>query len=50
MKIDVTYISAPEYLMKYKTKDPKKGMKEFEEKLKTIVSEAEEASYNIIED
>lgn len=33
---DVTYISAPEYLIKMKTNDPKKGEQEFTEKLDKI--------------
>ncbi len=33
MGIEVRYISAPEYLLKYKTKNAKKGLKEFSEKL-----------------
>ena len=47
--LGITYISAPEYLIKYKTKDPKKGIKEFEEKLQKIVSESEDARYEIID-
>ena len=38
MNLEVKYISAPEYLVKYKTKNAKKGEKEFLEKLDKIVS------------
>ncbi len=37
MKLSVNYISAPEYLIKFKTKDAKKGEREFSEKLEKIV-------------
>ncbi len=47
--LGITYISAPEYLIKYPTKDPKKGLKELEDKLDKVVSEAEFAKYEIID-
>lgn len=34
--LDVRYIAAPEYLVKYKTKNAKKGQREFDEKLGKI--------------
>lgn len=37
--LEVKYISAPKYLVKYKTKDAKKGEKEFLDKLNKIVSQ-----------
>lgn len=48
--LEVSYISAPEYIAKYKTKNAKKGGREFEEKLNTIVSSAKdvEASFEMI--
>ncbi len=49
-KLEVRYIAAPKYLVKYKTKDPKKGSKEFVEKLDKLVAEKGlEAKYEIIE-
>ncbi|MBI4895353.1 MAG: S1 RNA-binding domain-containing protein [Candidatus Aenigmarchaeota archaeon] len=47
--LGITYISAPEYLIKYPTKDPKKGLKELESKLEKIVSESELARFEIID-
>jgi translation initiation factor 2 subunit 1 len=38
MGFDVRYIAAPEYLLGYKTKNAKKGSKEFREKLEKIAS------------
>ena len=35
--LNVTYITAPRYLVKYKTRNAKKGKKEFEKKLEEIV-------------
>lgn len=37
MGLTVRYIAAPEYLLKYKTKNAKKGEREFEEKLEKLV-------------
>ncbi len=34
--LDIRYIAAPEYLVKYSTKNAKKGQREFEEKLEKI--------------
>jgi translation initiation factor 2 subunit 1 len=49
-RLDVHYIAAPKYLVKYRTKDPKKGSKEFVEKLEKIVAEkGVEAKYEVIE-
>ncbi|MEM7813340.1 MAG: S1 RNA-binding domain-containing protein [Candidatus Aenigmatarchaeota archaeon] len=50
-KLEVRYIAAPQYLVKYRTLDPKKGGKEFVEKLNKIVSEAGniEAKFEIVE-
>ena len=48
MNLDVRYIAAPEYMVKYKTKDAKKGEKEFINKLDKIVDMAEEATFEII--
>lgn len=47
--LNITYISAPEYLIKYPTKDPKKGLKELELRLEKVVSEAESAHFEIID-
>lgn len=41
--LSVSYISAPEYLLKYKTKYAKKGEKEFSEKLDKIASLTKDA-------
>lgn len=48
--LEVRYISAPEYLVRYRTKNAKKGQREFEEKLNKIVSEAKdfEASFVMV--
>jgi len=50
-KLDVRYIAAPQYLVKYRTLDPKKGQKEFTDKLDKLVSEATdvEAKFEIVE-
>lgn len=47
----VTYISAPKYLVKFRTKDIKKGRKEFNDKLNEIVKKNRnvEASFEIVE-
>lgn len=47
----VKYISAPKYLVKYKTKDPKKGTKIFSEKLEEILKSDKrvDASFKINE-
>ena len=37
MGIEVTYISAPVYMLKYRSKDPKKGQKTFQENIKKII-------------
>lgn len=41
--LDVSYISAPEYLLRYKTKNAKKGEKEFSDKLNKLVSSSKDA-------
>jgi len=49
--LEVKYIAAPEYLVKYKTLDAKKGEKEFEEKLSKIVTLGKpdiEVSYEVM--
>lgn len=47
--LEVSYISAPEYHVKYKTKNAKKGEREFEEKLNKIISSANvEASFKMV--
>ena len=45
--LEIKYISAPEYLVKYRTKNAKKGAREFEEKLNKIVADSKhlEASF-----
>lgn len=50
-KLDVRYIAAPQYLVKYRTLDPKKGGKEFVDKLNKLVAEAEgvEAKFEVVE-
>lgn len=49
LDLEVRYISAPDYLIKYHCKDAKKGEKKFLEKLEKIVSMAkgEEVSFQI---
>ncbi len=47
--LDVKYISAPEYLVKYRTMNAKKGEREFNEKLKALDSKDAEISFEIIE-
>ncbi|MBI5332878.1 MAG: S1 RNA-binding domain-containing protein [Candidatus Aenigmarchaeota archaeon] len=47
--LSITYITAPEYLVKYSTKTPKKGMREFESKIQKITSSIE-GRYEMIED
>ena len=47
--LKIAYISAPEYLVKYSTMSPKKGIKEMENRLQKITSSIE-ARYEIIED
>src|SRR3989338_4717489 len=42
--LEVHYISAPEYLLKYKTKEAKKGEKEFSDKLESIASATKDAN------
>jgi len=50
-KLDVRYIAAPQYLVKYRTLDPKKGGKEFVDKLNKLVAEADniEAKFEVVE-
>jgi len=50
-KLDVRYIAAPQYLVKYRTLDPKKGGKEFVDKLNKLVAEAGkvEAKFEVAE-
>lgn len=47
--LEIKYISAPEYLVKYRTKNAKKGAREFEEKLNKIVADSKhlEASFKV---
>lgn len=48
MGLEVRYISAPEYLVKYRTKNAKKGLKEFSEKLEELAKAKDvEASFKI---
>ncbi|MBI5061326.1 MAG: S1 RNA-binding domain-containing protein [Candidatus Aenigmarchaeota archaeon] len=49
--LDVRYIAAPEYLVKYKTKDAKKGEKEFVDKMNKIMASAKpqvSANYKVL--
>lgn len=49
--LEVKYIAAPEYLVKFRTLDAKKGEREFEEKLSKVVEIAKpnaEAHYEVI--
>ena len=46
--LDVHYIAAPEYLVRFKTMNAKKGQREFEEKLEKIRSPDAEVSYEIV--
>ena len=49
LKLEVQYIAAPKYLVKYRTKDPKKGSKEFVEALEKLIEEKSvEATYEIV--
>ena len=49
-KLDIHYIASPNYLVKYRTTDPKKGFREFQEKLEKLVKGAKiEASYELEE-
>ncbi|MBI2579770.1 MAG: S1 RNA-binding domain-containing protein [Candidatus Aenigmarchaeota archaeon] len=51
MGLEVRYISAPEYLVKFRTLDAKKGEKEFEDNLSKIVNMSKpaiEAKYEVI--
>lgn len=50
-KLDVRYIAAPQYLVKYRTLDPKKGAKEFVDRLNKLVAEAGniEAKFEVAE-
>jgi translation initiation factor 2 subunit 1 len=49
MGLEVRYISSPEYLIRYKTKNAKKGEKDFEEKLNKLASTKDvEASFSIL--
>jgi len=50
-KLDVRYIAAPQYLVKYRTLEPKKGGKEFVDKLNKLVAEAGniEAKFEVAE-
>lgn len=50
-KLGVQYIAAPQYLVKYRTLDPKKGGKEFVDKLNKLVSEAGnvQAKFEVVE-
>lgn len=49
MNLDVRYIAAPEYLVKYTSKNAKKGEKEFLERLNKVTAMAEEGKFEIIE-
>jgi translation initiation factor 2 subunit 1 len=46
--LEVRYIAAPEYLVKYKSMNAKKGEKEFLEKLDSIKSPEAEISYELV--
>ncbi len=46
--LEVHYIAAPEYLVKYKSMNAKKGEKEFVEKIEKIKSPEAEISYEIV--
>lgn len=48
--LDVHYLAAPRYLIRYTTKDPKRGQRELEEKLENIVAENKilEARFEIL--
>jgi len=49
--LEVKYIAAPEYLVKYRTLDAKKGEKEFDEKLLKIVASGKpdvEVRYEVV--
>lgn len=48
MGFSVTYISAPEYLVKYKTKDVKTGNKEFSDKLEKITDMAKSHDIEVL--
>ncbi|MEM7826974.1 MAG: S1 RNA-binding domain-containing protein [Candidatus Aenigmatarchaeota archaeon] len=41
---DITYISAPEYLVRFRSADPKTGKKEFNERLSDLVEDAKKNS------
>ena len=47
--LDVRYISAPEYLVKFRTMNAKKGEREFTEKLKALSSKDAEVSFEMVE-
>ena len=47
--LEVKYIAAPEYLVKYKSMNAKKGEREFVEKLEKLKSKDVEASFETIE-
>ena len=46
--LDVRYIAAPEYMVTYKTKEAKKGEKEFLSALENIKSPDVECSYKVL--
>ncbi len=49
--LEVKYIAAPEYLVKYRTLDAKKGEKEFDEKLSKVVASGKpdvEVKYEVV--
>ena len=49
LKLKVTYIAAPEYFVKFSTKDPKKEQKDFEDKLRKLIEKSDlEAKYEIL--
>ncbi|HLC77465.1 MAG TPA: S1 RNA-binding domain-containing protein [archaeon] len=47
--LEVKYISAPEYMVKFRTMNAKKGEREFAEKLKAISSKDAEISFELVE-
>jgi translation initiation factor 2 subunit 1 len=46
--LEVHYIAAPEYMVKYRTMNAKKGQRDFEEKLGNIKSSDAEVAYEVV--
>ena len=46
--LEVKYIAAPEYLVKYKSMNAKKGEKEFVEKLEKLNTKDAEVSFEVV--